>query len=258
MSDIIPVFSTCHSIGRSLFTLEDAEDIKDNSPISIFSVAKKHDLKEIYLRDNSFSGFIQFYKGCEKHKVQGMFGISLVVCANMDDKNEESFKTESKVTVWLKNSKGYGAICKIFSKSACDGFYYCPRIDWKTLKKMWDKNLLLSVNFYDGVIHTNLLQRGQCIPEFPVAPVFCIENHELPFDFLIENATKKYCENNNLKTLNIHSCYYYKDLDSLSYFVYRIATSRRENSKTSINKPEIEYGASDKFSFEEYLRKANG
>ena len=58
---IIPLFKSHYSIGKSILTLEKSAEITDSSPISIFSIAKKHDLKEITLVEDSISGFIQAY-----------------------------------------------------------------------------------------------------------------------------------------------------------------------------------------------------
>jgi sulfur relay (sulfurtransferase) DsrF/TusC family protein len=53
--DIIGLFSSHFSLGKSTLTLDKPEEIQDNKPISIFSIAKKYELKDIYLVENNFS-----------------------------------------------------------------------------------------------------------------------------------------------------------------------------------------------------------
>lgn len=251
---IIPYFKSDHSIGRSILTIWEPEDIKDNAPVSIFSIAKKHELKDILLIENSFSSFVQFYKQCKELKIKGIFGCEFVLANNATQKDPDSLKTESKVYVLMKNSDGYKDLCKLYSAIHAnkDNFYYIARGDWDILQKYWTDNLSLIIPFYDGFIHRNLLEYGHhSIPNFGGAPpTFFIENHDLPFDKIIEDATMDYCKKNDYSYINAHKCLYYRNSDYKPYITYRAI-----NERTTFNRPELRYNSSDKFSFENYLSK---
>lgn len=249
---MIPLFTSHYSIFRSILTLDEASEIKDNAPVSIFSIAKENNLDQIHLAETSFSGFVQFYKRCKEYKKHGIYGIKLIVCENLDIKDEDSIKTESKVIVWMKNSAGYKDLIKIYTKAATDGFYYQPRIDWQHLKRMITENLAVTIPFYDSFIFNNLMvYDSRAVPDFGnYVPALHLEDHQLPFSNRVIELVKNYSIANKLEIINSHSVYYLKDADFKAYCVFRAIGNR-----STFNKPELEYFSSDKFSFEEYKRR---
>lgn len=255
IKEIIPRFKSHYSIGKSILTLEDVEDkIDTTKPVSIFSIAKFYGLKQIYLADTSFSGFIQFQKGCEKLNIQGIFGIEMCVCADMNDKSDDSLKTESKVIIWMKNSAGYKDLLKIYSKGATDGFYYNARISWCVLKEYWTDNLLLTVPFYDGFLANNILIFDyNAIPDFgEIKPIFEISPMGLPFDDLISNQLKKYTESNGYEIIKTVPCYYYSYDDFKQYCVFRAI-----NNRSVFNAPNIDHLSSNQFCFRKWCELNN-
>jgi DNA polymerase III alpha subunit len=256
MNDIIPIWKSHYSIGRSILTCDKAEnEIVDNKPVSIFSLAKHHNLPEIYLMESSLTGFIEVVESAKDINIPLRFGYQVICCADIEDKSEKSFETEHKLTIWMKNSAAYSSLIKISSKASTDGFFYIPRIDYKNLKSLWSDDLLLTVNFYDGFIHKNLMTyKSRVVPDFGrIKPTFFIEPlHGLPFDDLITNATLEYCKNNNFEILNTHSIYYYKESDIKAYQVFRCI-----NARTTLNKPNLSFMSSDKFAFETWIKNKN-
>lgn len=251
MDNIISYFSSHFSLGRSILTLDEPEDEIDISkPVSIFSIAKKYDLKTFFLRDSSFSGFIRFYKGCQELDIQGIFGIKLVICNDTIKKDDESRKTESVVTIWMKNSDSYKDLLRIYSKSHTEDFYYYGRSDWKTIINNWTDNLILSVDFYNGFTARNLLENHQCIPNFgQIKPFFEYSLMSLPFDSLIEKATDEYIKNNGFEKLNIHPILYY-DYDSFKSF----QVFRSINNRSFFTSPNIDFLSSPNFCWENYCK----
>ena len=239
------------SIGKSTLTLEKPEEILDNKPISIFSIAKANNLKEVYLVENNFSGFIESYKNSKDNNIQLKFGLKLVICNNIEDKSKESENTESKVIIWMKNSAGYSDLIKIYSKAACDGFYYYPRLDWALLQSMFTDNLFLSIPSYSSFLHNNLLKRMECVPDFgKIKPNIMVSNMSLPFDFLIKEAHTAYAKSNNLNIIEIHPIYFYgrKQLDS--YLCFKAIHNRGQFSNIK-----VDHHSSSEFCWEEYLKK---
>jgi len=250
------LFSSHYSLGNSILTLEDESDkegneIIDKGPVSIISIARRHKLGHVNLVDDSCSGFIQFYEGCKKYKILPRFGYKVCVCEDINDKSEESLDTESNAIVWVLNSDGYADLVKISTEAATNGFYYNARTDWKTLKRQWSKNLGLSMPFYSSFLARNTTKyKSRCIPDFSFTePIFHLEGHDLPFDPILRAAAVKFASDNSYKTVESHTCYYYKRADVLKYQIFRCI-----NKRTKTEKPNLEHFASDKFSLEEMLK----
>ena len=249
--DILPLFSSHFSLGKSTLNLEKPEKIDDNKPISIFSIAKDEKLSDIYLVENNFSGFIQAYKTAKENNINLKFGLKLVICNDLNDKSEASFKSESKVIIWMKNSAGYSDLIKIYSRAATDGFYYLQRLDWKHLNSMFTDNLLLSIPPYSSFLHNNLLKGHECVPDFgKIKPNIMISRMSLPFDSLLEESHKNYAKNNNLNLLEVHPVYFYSQKQLDSYLTFKAIHKRGQFSA-----PKLDGHGSDEFCWENYKNK---
>lgn len=249
--DILPIFKSHYSIGRSILTLEDELDESDNYPDSIINIAKENNFKELFLVEDNMSSFLQAYTNCKKNNISLRYGLRITITENMQDKTEDSRIKNSKFIIFFKNSEGYKKLVEIFTHAAKNGFYYEPRIDFKYLKGIWDENLLLAVPFYDSFIFNNLLKNSLCTPELDFcSPFFFIENNEIPFDFLIKSKLLDFCKKNNYKTIDTKSIYYKDKKDFKAYLTFRCI-----NSRTTLNKPELEHMTSDEFSLESWKEK---
>jgi len=252
--DILPLFKSHYSIGRSILTLED-ETQEEFYPNSIIDIAKENNLKDLYLVEDNMTSFLQAYTNCKKNNINLRYGLRLTVTDNLEDKSEESRVKNSKFVIFFKNNEGYKRLIKIFSIAAKNGFYYEPRIDFKTLKSIWDNNdLLLSVPFYDSFIFNNVLKNTLCTPQIDFcSPIFFIENNNIPFDNLIKSKVIDYCSKNKNQIINVKSIYYKLKTDFKAYLTFRCI-----NARTNLNKPEIEHMTSNDFSFESWKEKERG
>ena len=61
MNNVIPLFKSHFSIGKSILTLKPESEV-DNGPDSIVQIAKDNKLKKVFLVEDCFSGFLQAYK----------------------------------------------------------------------------------------------------------------------------------------------------------------------------------------------------
>jgi DNA polymerase-3 subunit alpha len=229
------------------------DKIKENYPVSIFGIAKTYNLDTLYILDDNFSGYVELYNNSIKNKIKLRFGVQLVVCQDINNKTEESFQTESKINLWILNLKGYSDLLKIYSLAATDGFYYIPRIDWTTLNKMLTKNIGVSIPFYDSFLFNNNLKRHKCIPDLPVDCKFHIENHNLPFDLMVEQFVHKYIREDKTKIIRSNQCYYFQKDDIDAYTTFRCATKSDFSDRQSLYVPNLEHFGSDCFCFEHYL-----
>lgn len=258
MNNILPIFSSHYSFGKSILTLDKPdkvinkpEDININAPISIFSIAKAYGLKEIFLVESNMSGFVEAYQNSKEFKIPIRFGLRLTICDDIEDKSDKSFKTESKIIVWLKNSTGYKDMVRLYSKAATDGFYYIPRLSWTILLKMMTPNLMLSIPPYDSFLHANLIDNGTCVPSFgKYKPDIMFSYMELPFDMMLIDAHRRYADDNKLDLIEVNPIYYYNSECFRAYTTFRAI-----NNKSKFLNPGIEYFCSDRFSFENYLIK---
>jgi DNA polymerase-3 subunit alpha len=250
--DILPLFKSHYSIGRSILTLEDEEQV-ESYPDSIINIAKENKLSDIYLVEDNMTSFLQAYTNSKKHNINLRYGLRITVTDNIEDKTEESRIKNSKFIIFFKNEEGYKKLIKIFSIAAKNGFYYEPRIDYKTLKSIWnEKDLLLCVPFYDSFIYNNVLRNALCTPQIDFcSPIFFIENNSMPFDHLIKSKVLEYISKNKNNILKTKSIYYRLRSDFKAYLTFRCI-----NVRTSLNKPEIEHMTSNEFSFESWKEKS--
>lgn len=239
------LFVSDYSIGSSILTLEDDLEIS-TGPVSIIAIAKRHNLSYINIVDTSMSGFIQAYENTTKHGINLRFGYKVCICSDINDKSETSFNTESNIIIWGLNSNGYADLVKISTLAACDGFYYIPRIDWNSLKTLWSKNLALSFPFYSSFLYkNNFRHKSLCSPDFGFTnPVFHVESHGLPFDPYLAKVVEDYCKSTPYTAVPSHTCYYYRPEDMLKHQIFRCI-----NSRTKIEKPNLEHYSVDTFSF---------
>jgi len=244
--EVLPLFKSHFSIGRSILTLED-EEKEENQPDSIIDIAKDNNLKEVNLVEDNMTSFLQAYTNTKKYNINLRYGLRISINDDMNERSEESRQKTSKVVIFFKNEQGYKNLIKIFSTAAKDGFYYEPRIDFKTLKSLWsDKNLILCIPFYDSFIFNNTLRGTVCVPDLEFTkPILFIENNSLPFDHIIKDKVLAYAKANKLEVLNTKSIYYKDGKDFKAYLTFRCI-----NNRTTLNKPELSHMTSNRFSFE--------
>jgi len=160
MDEVLPLFKSHYSLGRSILTLENDESAPDEAD-SIFDICKENEMSEVVVIDHNMSGFLQAYRNSKDLNIKLTFGVRLTICNDMNQKDADSLKTNNKIVILLKNEEGYKRLIRIFSLAARDGFYYEPRIDYKNLKKEWNnKDLSMAIPFYDSYLFKNTLTKA--------------------------------------------------------------------------------------------------
>lgn len=249
--EILPIFKSHYSIGRSILTLEDEDGPEDAHPDSIIGIAKENNIKEIYLVEDNMTSFLEAYTNCKKNGISLRYGLRISINDDINEKNEDSKRKTSKIVIFFKNDIGYRKLINIFTIAAKEGFYYEPRIDFKILKNLWSENdLLLAIPFYDSFIFNNTLIGSVCVPNFNFTnPILFLENNSLPFDKIIQHKVNIFATANNLNILNTKTVYYKNNKDFKAYLTFRCI-----NNRTTLNKPELQHMTSNKFSFESLTR----
>jgi len=247
----IPLFKSHYSLGKSILTLAKAGSSEADEPSSIIDIAKKLNLENLHLVDDSISGFLEAYKSCEDAKLNLRFGLRLTVCDDIDNKTAESREKEHKVIIYILNTDGYYDLIKISTLASIQGFYYYPRIDCKNLKKLWnDKNLHLCVPFYDSYVFKNNLSYSICVPDFSFCnPTYFVEDNNLPYDEILKSKVEEITTDKQ-PAVKTQSVYYENKEDFLAYLTFRCISER-----TTLNKPNLEHCSSNEFCAESFKEK---
>ena len=247
----IPLFKSHYSLGKSILTLAKAGSSEADEPSSIIDIAKKLNLENLHIVDDSISGFLEAYKSCEDTKLNLRFGLRLTVCDDIDNKTAESREKEHKVIIYILNTDGYYDLIKISTLASIQGFYYYPRIDCKNLKKLWnDKNLHLCVPFYDSYVFKNNLSYSICVPDFSFCnPTYFVEDNNLPFDEILKSKVEEITTDKQ-PAVKTQSVYYENKEDFLAYLTFRCISER-----TTLNKPNLEHCSSNEFCAESFKEK---
>ncbi len=100
----------------------------------LVKVCKQYGMPAVAITDHgNMYGCVPFYDACKKAGIKPIFGCEFYVA---DDLNVKHGKTKLAHLVLLaKNREGYLNLAKLNTIAFRDGFYYKPRIDYKTLEQ---------------------------------------------------------------------------------------------------------------------------
>jgi DNA polymerase III alpha subunit len=246
---MIPLFKSHYSICKSILTLD--ADHEESGPRSIPKLCADYGIEKPFLIDDNMSGFPEAYKNFATNNIDFRFGLRLTVCEDMADKNENSIKTEHKIVVMMNSGGAYEKMVKIASESATNGLYYIPRIDFKTLKKYWSKDLTLIIPFYDSYFYNNLISWNQCVPEYFTDFYYFSEDNGTLINAQIKESLKEHVKKNKKgQIIEAKSIYYEKKDDFLAYLTLRCIGKR-----TTLQKPNLDGMCSDEFCLESWEEK---
>ncbi len=246
---VIPLFKSHYSIGRSILTLAKEGSSVPDGPDSIIDICKENKIDNFYLVDDSMGGFLEAYTNSKESGLSFSFGLRIKVCHDLEEKNEASLSQECSYIIFANNTSGYKRLIKIYTDAAKKGFYYVPRIDFKTLKKYWsNEDLSLVVPFYDSFLHKNHLHGSTCLPDFDfTVPTFFIEKSDMFLDLILEERAIQFCKSNNFESQNVRSIYYKNKSDFIPYLSFRCI-----NKRADLNKPQLDHMSSNEFCFESW------
>jgi len=242
---VIPIFRSNYSL-TSILTLDKAtpeSDRKKNRADSIFDICNDNSIKDVFIADNNLSGLVEAYENSQAAGVNLRFGFRVSVCNNLEDKTEESAKTEGKLIIFAKKDS-FKDLIRLHNIASTAGFFNTrPRLDYGTIKKNWSKDLLMVIPFYDSFIFNNLLYGHECIPDIDFAnPYICLENNSLPFDNLVRQQILSSIKYDQIESKTV---YYNKRSDFNAYMTYRCILNR-----TTFQKPELAHFGSTEFCME--------
>ena len=80
MEDIIPLFKSHYSLGRSILTLNLPKEAANSGSDSVFDITQEARMKEVYLVEDSMAGFLEAYTNSKEAGVKLIFGLRLTFC----------------------------------------------------------------------------------------------------------------------------------------------------------------------------------
>lgn len=224
------IFKTHYSIGKSIMTC-------DSGDKSVFEAAKKHGLEEVYILDESMSGFMEAYFTAEKYGIPLRYGVILT--------HSEDESNTSKFGAFALNTKGVQELGRLYT---LQNTKEKKSLNSDEIRANWSENLWMAIPFYDSFIHENYLKGKTCIFDLTFEPIFFIEDHDLPFDHLIKKKVLELCEKENLKYIETHSIYYPDETYFDAWQTLRIINGRSYRGGT-LDAPNIEGCGSKNFCF---------
>lgn len=228
---MINLFKTHYSIGKSILTPEEEGDK------SVFTIAKKLGLKEVFLLEDSMSGFAEAYFSAEKTGIPIRYGVTL--------KHGEDKNNLSNFCAFALNTQGYKDLVKLYShmNSKKEGSRWLTS---EEIKDLWTDNLWMAIPFYDSFLHKNLLDGKQCIFDLSLKPTLFIEENDLAFDFMLKPKVERLAESEGLETLEVQTCLY-PDPDYFDAWVTVKAMHKRGYRQPSLSAPNLDHCASTNF-----------
>lgn len=241
---MIPLFKSHFSNGKSILTLNEPEKQKKDGPDSIISIAIENGLKEIFLVEDSLTGFLAAFKSCQKHNIQLKFGLRIAVCNNYDSVELSSHK----LILFALNDQGFKDINKIytFANTEMNGI-----ISNANLVERLTDNILMAVPFYDSYIWKNKYTFSNCMPDFldNLDVIYFVEDNKLPFDKITGDFIRALHKE---KVVEAKTIYYKNREDFPAWVTYKIACNRNMGKNQSLSAPELNGCGSKEFCFQSW------
>lgn len=245
-----PIFKSTYSIGKSILTLDDSEELGGSD--SIISICQDNKLSQLVLVEDSMTGFIKAHNICKENDIHLIFGLRITCC---NDTADDSISSNHKIIIFAKNDDG----CRLLNKISSHAAINCNnRIDFKYLNSIWEKdNVNLVIPFYDSFIFNNHMYLANCVPDFSrIKPMFLLERNSLPFDSVIERHVDKFtCGGNDYVIRGAKSIFYKDKKDYAALQTYKILCNRSFGKVASLSSPNLNHFGSDEFCFESYLEQ---
>lgn len=178
-------------------------------------VAKEYGMPAMAITDHgNMYGCVTFYDACKKAGIKPVFGCEFYVA---DDLYVKQGKTKLAHLVLLaKNREGYLNLCKLNSIAFKDGFYYKPRIDYKTLEKYASGVVCLSAclagDIPQAILHRQYDEAERLVKWFKdlFGEDFYLEmqNHHLEEQIEVNQKLREYAKKYNIKTVVTNDVHY--------------------------------------------------
>lgn len=186
---------------------------------NVFKKAKEMEMDSVAITDHgTMFGVVEFYKEAVKHGIKPILGCEVYVAPrSLYDKDPVLDKNRGHLILLAKNNTGYKNLMKIVSKGYIDGFYYKPRVDYKTILENKEGLIVLS-GCLSGDIQRMLLE-GNYEGAYKIAKMLKdeltnenfyleIQNHGLEEDEVVMERLIKLSKELDLKLVATNDVHY--------------------------------------------------
>lgn len=159
-------------------------------------------------------GSITLFDACKKAGIKPIFGCEFYVADDLTEKHGKS--KNSHLVLLAKNRTGYLNLCELNTIAFRDGFYYKPRIDYKTLEKYKEGVVALSACIA-GDVPQYILNREYDKAEelvvwfkerFGEDYYLEIQNHGMEEELEVNTKLHEYAEKYNIKLVATNDVHY--------------------------------------------------
>lgn len=250
--NIVPLFKSHYSIGKSILTLSKYDSSSEDEPSSIIDICKKNNVKDFFLLEDNFSSFKEAYENSQEADLNLRYGVRINFCEDVERKDKDEAANDSKICFFAKNTQGVKDLMKLYSLSATTNFFLNPRIDLDTMKKLDLSNILVCFPFYDNFLFQNSFHNSKAIFNLNnVDHFFFVEKNGLPFDDLNEKIILNFTKGKD-NIIRSKTIYYENRKDFISYLTFRNIQNR-----STFQKPNLDHFSSNEFCFQSW-KEQNG
>lgn len=166
-------------------------------------------------------GCISLFDTCKKAGIKPIFGCEFYVADDLTEKNGKS--KNSHLVLLAKNRTGYLNLCELNTIAFRDGFYYKPRIDYKTLEKYCEGVVALSACIAGDVPQYILSRQYDKAEElicwfkerFGEDYYLEIQNHGMEEERESNEKLREYAKKYNIKLVATNDVHYINKDDAL-------------------------------------------
>lgn len=189
---------------------------------SLPKICKEKNMPACAITDHgNMYGVMKFYKECLHYDIKPIIGCEFYVADDLLVKNGR--QENDHLIVLAKNNIGYKNLMKLNSIAFVDGFYYRPRIDYKTLEKYSEGLIILTACLAGRIprfLMDNMYEEAKAFALYLKSIVaegdFYIElqNHGLQEQLKILPLMKKIADEIGVKTVATNDVHYVEKEDA--------------------------------------------
>ncbi len=184
---------------------------------------KEYEMPAVAITDHgNMYGSVTLFDACSKAGIKPIFGCEFYL---VDDLSVKQGKSKNAHLVLLaKNRTGYLNLCKLNTIAFRDGFYYKPRIDYKTLAENCEGVVALSACIagdipqyilngqYDKAEELVLWFKKHFGDDFYLE----LQNHGMPEELTVNKKLREFSKVHGIKTVATNDCHYIDKDDAIT------------------------------------------
>lgn len=182
----------------------------------LVSTCKERGATAVAITDHgNMFGVLQFYKACLENKIKPIIGCEFYACNDMSVKSGKP--DIGHLILIAKNNTGYKNLLKLNALAFKEGFYYKPRIDYKTIKEHSEGLICMSACLA-GHIPQLILKRDYEGAEKKIIELknmfadgdfyLEIQNHGIPEQQEIMPKMREFSNKFGIKLVATNDCHY--------------------------------------------------